>query len=658
MSEQTRKQFDELKAKHPDAVLLFNVGDFYETYYDDAKTVSDVLGLTLTRVDSTFHYKDPAYMCGFPSHALDTYLPKLIRAGIRVAICDQLSKTPATEPTTSQTLNSTEMERTIQEISLDQIRPSAMNPRKTFDQESLQELADNIKRQGLLQPITVRPVDYHDEVDKETGEVVSLPTMYEIVCGERRWRAVLLNASKTIPCIIREMNDEDAFDAMITENLQRKDVDPMEEAFAFAQLLKSGKTIEELSLRFGKSKRFIADRIRLDKLIPEFKKAVTDGKLYIGAAMLLCKIDEDKQREFLEDCNLDEMEEGETIIKDEVEEFIDRMFMTINRAPWKEDFEGSCGCTCDKCQFNNSNAGCLFYEMKISKNDASCTNRDKFEAKRLDWLKGLIDENADVLVKAGCELETGKTVICTLSVYGGDGTEFDDLVKYCDEKGYRHEQVQTMFNRWSSYAEGDPRLQEKLDNNEVYRVLVIEKTWQGASVYVRHYEVSKNERNADETRAMQLVNEYKDNIRKSNGNLSKAFRTAVHEFDTSEIAWKAFTDVEWQIFLTALINSSPYTVKEAIMGKERDEVEFVKAHNTGEERDRILREWLRGKLSDSGVEYYQVLQTCQSSLIDEWGIDATEVKAKAAEKLAKKQEPIEKELLQLGYDTEGKKLDF
>jgi hypothetical protein len=94
------------------------------------------------------------------------------------------------------------------------------------------------------------------------------------------------------------------------------------------------------------------------------------------------------------------------------------------------------------------------------------------------------------------------------------------------------------------------------------------------------------------------------------------------------------------------------------MGKERDEVEFVKAHNTGEERDRILREWLRGKLSDSGVEYYQVLQTCQSSLIDEWGIDATEVKAKAAEKLAKKQEPIEKELLQLGYDTEGKKLDF
>lgn len=150
MNETTKKQFDELKAKNPDAVLLFRVGDFYETYYDDAVTVSDVCGLTLTRVDSTFHYKEPAYMCGFPHHALDTYLPKLVRAGQRVAICDQLSETPAQEPKTSQTLKPTNMERKIQEISLNEIRPSAMNPRKTFDQESLQELADNIKRQGLL----------------------------------------------------------------------------------------------------------------------------------------------------------------------------------------------------------------------------------------------------------------------------------------------------------------------------------------------------------------------------------------------------------------------------------------------------------------------------------------------------------------------------
>ena len=642
MDETIKKQFDELKAEKPDVLLLFRVGDFYETYEDDAVTASDVLGITLTKHGGM-------RMCGFPHHALDTYLPKLVRAGKRVAICDQLKGKTADEPASSQTLNPTRMERTIQEISLDQIRPSAMNPRKTFDEESLHELADNIRQHGLLQPITIRPVD---------GE-----TPYEIVCGERRYRAFLLNQKirvkvpATIPCIVRDMTDEDAFDAMITENLQRKDVDPMEEAFAFAQLVAMGKTIEEIALRFGKSKRFIADRIRLDKLIPELKEGVTDGGVNIGAAMLLCKLDEDKQREFLDDW---EPDPDDPITKDDVENFTDKLFMNIARAPWKEDFEGSCGCACEKCQFNNANAGCLFYEMKVTKEHASCTNRDKFDAKRLDWLKHMIDVNADVLVKKDGKLETGNTIVCTLSTYATECSEFDELLKYCDEQGYRHVPVHTMFNRWSTYREDDERLQEKLANNEVYRTLVIEKNWNGASVYVRYYEVSTGggEQDADEKKAMQLVNEHRDNIRKSKGNLSKEFRKAVQEFDTHEIAWKGFTDAEWEIFLTALINSSPYTIRETIMGKERDEAAFVKAHNTADDRDRIMREWLKGKLSDSGVEYYPTLQDCQSALIDEWGIDATEVRAKAAEKLAKKQSKIEAELTALGYDTEGKKLAF
>ena len=79
--------FNELKAKHPDAVILFRVGDFYESYFDDAKKIADVLGLTLTR-----QAKTKMDLAGFPYHALDTYLPKLIRAGLRVAICDDISE--------------------------------------------------------------------------------------------------------------------------------------------------------------------------------------------------------------------------------------------------------------------------------------------------------------------------------------------------------------------------------------------------------------------------------------------------------------------------------------------------------------------------------------------------------------------------------------
>ena len=84
MTDALRKQFTELKSKHPDATLLFRCGDFYETYEEDAETVAKVLGITLTK--ST----DGTRLAGFPYHALDTYLPRLIRAGKRVAICDQL----------------------------------------------------------------------------------------------------------------------------------------------------------------------------------------------------------------------------------------------------------------------------------------------------------------------------------------------------------------------------------------------------------------------------------------------------------------------------------------------------------------------------------------------------------------------------------------
>lgn len=82
------KQFYDLKSKHPDAILLFRCGDFYEAYDDDAKVASEVLGITLTKRTSS--PKGEGYMAGFPYHAIDTYLPKLIRAGRRVAICDQL----------------------------------------------------------------------------------------------------------------------------------------------------------------------------------------------------------------------------------------------------------------------------------------------------------------------------------------------------------------------------------------------------------------------------------------------------------------------------------------------------------------------------------------------------------------------------------------
>ena len=168
-----KKQFDEMKAKYPDSVLLFNVGDFYEAYDGDAEIVAETLGLTLTK-------KGDTKMAGFPRHSLDTYLPKLVRAGKRVAMCDMLNGRQEAEPLPKRA--TTELPSPLGEVKkihINDIHPSPMNPRKTFDEPTIAELAESIKQHGLLQPITVRPVTTTDDI---AGN-------YEIVMGERRFRA-------------------------------------------------------------------------------------------------------------------------------------------------------------------------------------------------------------------------------------------------------------------------------------------------------------------------------------------------------------------------------------------------------------------------------------------------------------------------------------
>lgn len=553
------------------------------------------------------------------------------------------------------------MEQTIQNIPLTKISTSPLNPRKTFDQAGIEELAENIKRQGLLQPITVRPIEYSDELTD--GEVVSIPVKYEIVCGERRYRAVTLTGSETIPCIVREMTDDEAFDAMITENLQRKDVDPIEEAFAFRQLCNRGNNVEEIAARFGKSVKFIRERIKLDELLPEMKEWVSKGLMHIGAAIHIAKLTEEDQRKFFEDFEPDEdddMEDLEPISKDDAVEFTNNLFKRIANAYWDEDFEGPCKCVCDKCQFNDANDGCLFNDMKVDRDHACCTNHERWTAKRLAWCKNLVDQHANNLVKSDEDLAPGKMVLAYGDTYYKDAVDYTALKDYCTWRGYKMTSID-MFERWKNLSRDDEATRKKLVNGEAYIVVFISSDYNGVNVNLRCHELKKAEakESAETAKVAQLVRDYEANINKSQGDIANEMRKAVGDFDLNSINWKAFTDVEWEIMLALLIQSSPYNVKDAIMGQStRDEAEFVKEHNTAEGRDDILRKWLRGKLSDSSVTYYPILQKCQARLIEVWGIDDVEVKARAATKLRKKQDKIEKELLKLGYGTDGKRLDF
>ena len=653
MDEKFKKKFDEMKAKHGDTLLLFRTGDFYEAYGEDATVVADQFGIIITDMGGE-------KVAAFPHQALDKYLPQLVRTGKRVAICDQLDapqppvKRRATEATASQTSNSPTMAE-VKNFPTWEIKPSPMNPRKTFDEGAIAELAASIRQHGLLQPITVRPKD----------------GMYEIVMGERRYRAYCLNQQQstkyptTIPCIVREMTDEEALDAMITENLQRKDVDPIEEAFAFGQLLKTGKTIEQIADRFGKSKRFIQERIKLDNLLPELKTWVTKEWMTIGAAMHVCKLTGEEQQQFHDNFADDANEErvGDPISKHDVVRFTDDLFMEIERAVWDKSFEGSCGSTCEKCPFNNTNAGCLFYEMKPTK--ANCTNRAKWNAKRLSWLMQMVESNAAMLVKDGNDLETGKTVVVAdPGFYADRCDDYEPLLKKIRDMGFKVAGKDEYFERDSSYDEDDERLQEKLANNEVYRVLHVEATWRGTEVHVRYFEFKKNgvEELPEDVEAMNLVNEYKENERKNVTNTATKLRNVLADMEPTELSKEPLTQTESLVLMTLILRKCSYKFRSALdvnvtNGSEPKALNYARAHT--EDVNQICRDFLREELSSSGVEYNADLQECQRMLLDEWAKEATdEVVNDMAVKLAKKQSKIEDRLTALGYNTDGTKMDF
>ena len=163
---------------------------------------------------------------------------------------------------------------------------SPMNPRKSFDEDSIQELSKSIAEVGMLSPIIVRPGGGR----------------FEIICGARRFKAAQLAGYEFIPVIIRDLDDDQAMDLMITENLQRQDVSPIEEAKAFQNLIElRGYTVQGLIERFAKSEKYIRYRLKLNDLIPELKDQLSKDMISLGHAHELCKLDVKVQKEIFDD---------------------------------------------------------------------------------------------------------------------------------------------------------------------------------------------------------------------------------------------------------------------------------------------------------------------------------------------------------------------
>lgn len=161
----------------------------------------------------------------------------------------------------------------VVEIKIDEIVPNDQQPRRQFSEESLQELAASIEKKGVIQPIIVR---------KQPGGG------YQIVAGERRWRACRLLGKKTIPALIKDYSDQQLLEIALIENIQREDLNPLEEARAYKALIEEyGLTQEEVAARVGKSRPFIANLMRLLNLAEPVQALVAGGQLSAGHARAL-----------------------------------------------------------------------------------------------------------------------------------------------------------------------------------------------------------------------------------------------------------------------------------------------------------------------------------------------------------------------------------
>ena len=171
---------------------------------------------------------------------------------------------------------------TISEIALDQIEANPNQPRREFDAESLQELANSIREIGIVQPITLRQTD---------------DGRYQIVAGERRWRASQMAGLTAIPAYIRTIGDESVMEMALVENIQREDLNAIEIALAYAHLLENeGMTQEKVAERVGKSRVAVANYLRLLKLPAQVQMALQKRTIDMGHARALLSLDSPSQQ--------------------------------------------------------------------------------------------------------------------------------------------------------------------------------------------------------------------------------------------------------------------------------------------------------------------------------------------------------------------------
>lgn len=572
------------------------------------------------------------------------------------------------------------MKLQVTDVEMSLIRISPKNYRKTIDESSINELAENIRQFGLINPITVRPVGILDYLDEETGEIISTGDGYEIVCGERRFRACkllydeeckaneILSARKkkkldkyrTIPCVIREMGDEEAFDAMMTENLMREDVDPFEESYAFVEMIKQGKSIEDLALKFGKSVSFIRKRLVLNELIDEIKQMVQGDKLSLSVAMYVSRFTKEQQADALKRGIISEGV-AEKSVRSSFEWNLQKK---LNRAVFGVDEDVDGYKKCSMCPSNSACQGKLFDE---DVEEPSCMDINCFSRKTMDAIIKKAKESDVVLVYR--DNMPNKEMLDKLGAIGKKVYDF--------WKNYRFwwENQKPMISNYIKEADyqqalllwrekNEEALRDEPDKYE--RVALIQDY---SELKFEEFVAVKTSCEEDgcktagaaakgqmkDARVVVLEEKDKKNRDKMNENIIKDLRERI-ENERYEDSTKPLSDVEKRVLPALLFLECGYHQQEN-MGVKATEVSgtnMLEREFSDEDVNKLIRGFILSKVTESGVTYNKTKQECLKAVmkdVNKLGYDVCVEKYETV--YNRRKETINKQLKEISNEVQS-----
>ena len=346
--------------------------------------------------------------------------PKTKKNRVKASKATTLNSNPDVQELPQATTSSETAEQqpapTVQLLDLNKIVSSTYNPRKDFRPETLQELADSIRQVGVLQPICVRP--------KEGG--------FEIVYGERRYWAAAMAGLKFIPALVRELSDAEAEDAAITENLQREDVTPREEAAAYKRALESGRhTIESLVGKFGKSEAYIRSRLKLCDLIDALAEQLDREEISVGVATEIAKYDAAVQQEVYEEHFSDgcRLSWKNARIREIARRLYDRYMTRLDTYRFDKT-------ECHTCHHNTANQ--ILFKDECAEGCAGCQNRSC-----------MMRKNDEYLVQQALQLLKADPRIVLATV----GDTPDSVIVHLEEEGYRIQELDYYLDYYDTAPE-------------------------------------------------------------------------------------------------------------------------------------------------------------------------------------------------------------